>query len=124
MLLMQAPQDIHLSIIAIGDFSINELKSLSFTCRHFAYPCLSEKCKNLKELMLRFSQKKRKNRAHLLPLRLLGDRLINLSIVTYEHLDHYDDDGAQVKQENKTTEFSSLVNGGQQILKQMYNYCT
>ncbi|GBB86113.1 hypothetical protein RclHR1_12580001 [Rhizophagus clarus] len=184
---MQVPREIHLSIIETGDLSINELKSLSFTCRHFAHICLAEiwksrkfienasltkfrdtlsnnplisygdfiikiqvdeldktpqisidaelikffaqKCGNLKELMLRFSQKKRKNRASLLPFELLGDRLINLSMVAYHHLDDYDDYDAHDEQEEnekngeiKITELSSLVNGGQQIIKQMYNY--
>ena len=89
----------------------------------------AEKCKNLRERMLRFSQKRRKNKAHLLPLVLLGDRLINLSMVTYTHSDILDDHDAQEEQEEdekneetKTMELSSLVNGGQQIFKQMYNY--
>jgi hypothetical protein len=187
MLLAQVPREIHLLIIETGGLSISELKSLSFTCRHFAYLCLVEiwktrkfientsltkfrdtlsnnplipygdfilkiqvdeldktpqisidaelikffaqKCGNLKELMVRFSQKKRKNRACLLPFELLGDRLINLSMVAYHHLDDCDDFDAQDEQEEgekngetKITELSSLVNGGQQIIKQMYNY--
>ena len=71
---------------------------------------ISENCKNLKDLMLRFSQKKRKNRINTLPLELLGDRLINLSMVTYIHLDNYDDDdddgddGDDVKEEQEKDE--------------------
>ncbi|PKY59984.1 hypothetical protein RhiirA4_412592 [Rhizophagus irregularis] len=168
MLLIQVPREIHLSIIETGGLSINELKSLSFTCRHFAHLCLAEIWKSRKfienfsltkfretlsnnpfmpygdfilkikvdeldktpqisidaELIKFFAQK-----SCLLPFELLGDRLVNLSMVAYHHLDDYDDFDAQDEQEEgvkngetKITELSSLVNGGQQIIKQMYNY--
>ncbi|CAB5211567.1 unnamed protein product [Rhizophagus irregularis] len=185
MLLIQVPREIHLSIIETGGLSINELKSLSFTCRHFAHLCLAEiwksrkfienfsltkfretlsnnpfmpygdfilkiqvdeldktpqisidaelikffaqKCGNLKELMIRFSQKERNNKACLLPFELLGDRLVNLSMVAYHHLDDYDDFDAQDEQEEgvkngetKITELSSLVNGN---VKSIRLYC-
>ncbi|CAI2175022.1 3861_t:CDS:2 [Funneliformis geosporum] len=73
----------------------------------------SERCNNLQELILKFSQKKRKNKTHLLPLKFLGDRLNYLSIVNYEHLD-------DVKAEQM--ERSSLINCGHQILKQVYHH--
>ncbi|CAI2174073.1 15374_t:CDS:2, partial [Funneliformis geosporum] len=157
--------------------SVNILKPLAFTCRHFAYLCLyeiwktrrliennslktfrntvsknplmpygdfilkiqvdeldkeppiyiddklikffAENCNNLKELMLRFSQKKRKNKAYLLPLELLGDRINNLSIVNYENWDkNYDDDDEQ----EQLMEMSSLVTIGKQVLNNVYNY--
>ncbi|CAI2162802.1 7527_t:CDS:2 [Funneliformis geosporum] len=169
MQLMQVPKEIHLSIIKSileSVNSVNALKPLAFTCRHFAYLCLyeiwktrrfvennslktfrntlsknllipygdfilsiqldelnklppiyiddklikflAEKCKNLKELILRFSQKKRKNKAYLLPLELLGDRINNLSIADYENWDNQ-------------MEMSSLVTIGQQAFNNMYN---
>ncbi|CAI2183525.1 4022_t:CDS:2 [Funneliformis geosporum] len=78
----------------------------------------AEKCKNLKELTLRFSQKKRKNKACLPPLELLGDRINNLTIVNYENWDkNYDDDDEQEQQ----LQMSSPVTIGQQLLNIVYN---
>ncbi|CAI2176579.1 10555_t:CDS:2 [Funneliformis geosporum] len=109
MQLMQVPKEIHLSIIKStldSVDSVNVLKPLAFTCRHFAYLCLGEIWKT--RINVKISHKKRKNKAYLLPLELLGDRINDLSITDYENCDKSYDE--------QQMEMSSLVTIRQHLL--------